>query len=70
MDNFFLIITDEFYFRYFIEQRTRGSQAAPPDIPRFEWSRLPSDNGYANIKVTWLPNIDGKPGSHFFVKYK
>ncbi|XP_075216734.1 neuroglian isoform X1 [Lycorma delicatula] len=55
---------------YFIEQRTRGSQAAPPDIPKFDWERLPSDNGYANIKVTWKPNVDGKPGSHFFVKYK
>lgn len=55
---------------YFIEQRTRGSQSALPDMPKFSWIRLPSDNGYANIKVVWEPNIDGKPGSHFFVKYK
>ncbi|XP_039276536.1 neuroglian isoform X2 [Nilaparvata lugens] len=55
---------------YFIEQRTRASQSAPPDIPRFTWARLPSDNGYAKIKVVWQPNLEGKPGSHFFVKYK
>ncbi|XP_073993820.1 neuroglian isoform X3 [Rhodnius prolixus] len=55
---------------YFIEQRTRGSQTVPPDVPKFTWSRLPSDNGYASVKVTWLPDLDGKPGSHFFVKYK
>ncbi|XP_014258139.1 neuroglian isoform X2 [Cimex lectularius] len=56
---------------YYIEQRTRGSQTAPPDKPKFKWSRLPSENGYAKVKVQWLPNIEGsKPGSHFFVNYK
>ncbi|KAK6624567.1 hypothetical protein RUM44_011426 [Polyplax serrata] len=55
---------------YFIEQRTRGSHASPPDVPKFVWQRLPSDNGLAAVKVIWLPNIEGKPGSHFFVKYK
>ncbi|XP_067001681.1 neuroglian isoform X2 [Anabrus simplex] len=55
---------------YFIEQRTRGSPAVMPDIPKFKWSQLPSDNGFATINVVWLPNVEGKPGSHFFVKYK
>lgn len=44
--------------------------AVPPDVPFFAWERLPTDNGYANIKVLWQPNLDGKPGSHFFVKYR
>lgn len=41
-----------------------------PDVPYFAWERLPTDNGYANVKIIWLPNLDGKPGSHFFVKYR
>lgn len=31
---------------------------------------MPTDNGLANIKVRWLPILDGKSGSHFFVQYK
>lgn len=42
-----------------------------PDIPSFEWKLLPSENGYANIKVIWLPNtINQNGGSHFYVKYR
>lgn len=55
---------------YFIEQKTGGSESIPPDTPSFRWHRMPSDNGYAKIKVTWVPNVEGRPGSHFFVKYK
>ncbi|XP_026272122.1 neuroglian isoform X2 [Frankliniella occidentalis] len=55
---------------YFIEQKTRGSESIPPDTPSFRWHRMPSDNGYAKIRVTWVPNLEGRPGSHFFVKYK
>ncbi|XP_026465687.1 neuroglian isoform X3 [Ctenocephalides felis] len=55
---------------YFIEQKTRGGLSTPPDVPAFRWERMPTDNGLANIKVTWLPNLDGKPGSHFFAKYR
>ncbi|XP_034235912.1 neuroglian isoform X2 [Thrips palmi] len=55
---------------FFIEQKTRGSDSIPPDTPSFKWHRMPSDNGYAKIRVTWMPNLDGRPGSHFFVKYK
>lgn len=39
-------------------------------MPRFEWERLPTDNGFANVKISWLPALDGKPGSHFFAKYR
>ncbi len=28
------------------------------------------ENGHARIKVTWMPQIDGRPGSHFYVQYK
>nr|CAD7257229.1 unnamed protein product [Timema shepardi] len=55
---------------YFIEQRTRASATAIPDKPKFTWHRIPTENGYATVKVVWLPNVEGKLGSHFFVKYK
>jgi hypothetical protein len=57
---------------YFIEQRTRSrtSAAVIPDKPKFMWMKLSSEEGYARIKVVWLPNIDGMLGSHFFVKYR
>uniref|UniRef100_U5EU82 Putative neuronal cell adhesion molecule n=1 Tax=Corethrella appendiculata TaxID=1370023 RepID=U5EU82_9DIPT len=55
---------------YYIEQKTLTVLSVLPDTPYFIWERLPTDNGLANIKVKWLPNLDGKPGSHFFVKYR
>ncbi|XP_049962681.1 neuroglian [Schistocerca serialis cubense] len=56
---------------YFLEQRTRGPADITPGVPRFTWTRLPSDNGYASVRVNWVPDIaDGRPGSHFFVKYR
>jgi glucan biosynthesis protein len=41
-----------------------------PDTPQFRWYHMPTDNGLANIKVVWLPNVDGHPGSHFQVRYR
>lgn len=55
---------------YFIEHRTRGSQSVHPDPPNFRLDQPTNDNNYAQIKVHWLPNIEGKPGSHFFAKYR
>ncbi|XP_063242824.1 neuroglian isoform X3 [Bacillus rossius redtenbacheri] len=56
---------------YFIEQKTRPAMAVKPDVPKFTWHHLPTENGYATIKVVWLPNVmEGRPGSHFFVKYR
>lgn len=50
--------------------KTTGGLPMPPDAPQFGWDRLPSDNGLANIKVTWHPNTDdNNAGSHFFVQY-
>lgn len=42
----------------------------PPDPPSFSTEQLPSENGYANIKVNWWPNNSGRTGSHFFAKYR
>ncbi|XP_011881150.1 PREDICTED: neuroglian isoform X2 [Vollenhovia emeryi] len=53
---------------YFIEQKTRMSQQ--PDTPQFTWETVPVENGYSNVRIIWLPNLNGNPGSHFFVKYK
>lgn len=44
--------------------------STPPDPPNFAWEPLPSENGYANIKVYWHPNVGGNSGSHFFAKYR
>ena len=40
-----------------------------PDAPTFTWTQL-LDNDMPVIKVTWLPNVDGNPGSHFYVQYR
>lgn len=42
----------------------------PPDPPYFTWEQQPADNGYATIRVNWMPSIDGRSGSHFFAKYR
>lgn len=57
-------------FSYFIEQKTLSGDASAPDRPDFVWEQLPSDNGYVPIRVNWMPNVNGRPGSHFFVKYR
>jgi hypothetical protein len=58
--------------QYFIEQRTRTRSAAAgvPDKPRFLWTKMPTEEGFARVKVVWLPNTEGALGSHFFVKYR
>ncbi|XP_012275891.1 neuroglian isoform X2 [Orussus abietinus] len=53
---------------YFIEQKTRIAQ--PPDVPQFTWERILTENGLTTVRVTWQPNLNGNPGSHFFAKYK
>lgn len=35
-------------------------------MPTFTWESLPN----SAIKIIWLPNIDGNPGSDFSVKYR
>lgn len=56
---------------YFIERETLAGGAVPPAAPDFTWELLPSENGFANIKVRWIPNTnDQKGGSHFYAKYR
>ncbi|XP_043247428.1 neuroglian-like [Amphibalanus amphitrite] len=57
---------------YFIERTTRDPMPRPPDRPSLVWSHVPNDDGTEgnNLKITWLPNTQGRPGSHFFVQYR
>jgi fibronectin type 3 domain-containing protein len=57
---------------YFIGQQTRSRTSAPvvPDKPRLTWTKMYLEEDYARVKVVWLPDIDGKLGSPFFVKYR
>ncbi|XP_031628790.1 neuroglian-like isoform X2 [Contarinia nasturtii] len=55
---------------YFIEQKTLPGGSYPPDRPEFIWEQLPSENPYPKVKVHWLPNVNGRPGTHFYAKYR
>jgi neuronal cell adhesion molecule len=55
---------------YYIERKTSKGLAAKPDPPKFGWERLDSNNGLASIQLNWQPNLEGKPGSHFFGQYR
>ncbi|XP_055389470.1 neuroglian isoform X2 [Condylostylus longicornis] len=54
---------------YFVERRS-GITPEVPDVPKFSIEELPSDDGYGIVKVKYIPNIDGKSGSHFYTKYR
>ncbi|XP_031336931.1 neuroglian isoform X2 [Photinus pyralis] len=56
--------------KYFIERETKPIGTTWPSVPDFTCQRIPTNDNSASIKVTWLPNFKGKPGSYFFVKYK
>ncbi|XP_063976929.1 neuroglian-like isoform X2 [Diachasmimorpha longicaudata] len=53
---------------YYIEETTKASRK--PDVPTFRWENVPTYNGYSTVKIIWLPNNQGYPGSHFFVIYR
>ncbi|XP_011307618.1 neuroglian isoform X2 [Fopius arisanus] len=53
---------------FYVEESTRESKK--PDVPTFRWETIPKENGLANVKVVWLPDRAGYPGSSFFVNYK
>lgn len=67
-----------FYFQmgkgspYYIERTTRSSddEATPPGKPTIIWQHMSTNTGAVAIKITWVPDTEGNPGSHFFVKYK
>ncbi|UYV67407.1 CHL1 [Cordylochernes scorpioides] len=54
----------------FIEVTTNREALRPPDVPNFIWSHLPEEGGKAGVKVTWVPAVNGHPGSHFYVQYR
>lgn len=55
---------------YYIEATTDEEPETAPDVPELIWAQLPDEEGKAGIEVTWIPVIDGNPGSHFFVQYR
>ncbi|XP_035777597.1 neuroglian-like isoform X2 [Anopheles albimanus] len=56
---------------FHIERATSSSAGMPPDAPNFSWVTLHSDSrGLANVKMIWQPPLGGKPGSHFYMKYR
>ncbi|XP_050313304.1 neuroglian isoform X2 [Anthonomus grandis grandis] len=56
---------------YFLEAETRSQRFMQPDKPSFRWEPLRDPGKPASsVRVTWLPNEHGNPGSHFYVKYK
>lgn len=59
-----------FFFSYFIEQKTLPLGSYEILKPEFALSKLPSQNGYARLKVQWRPSSDGHSGSHFYAKYR
>lgn len=44
--------------------------SAVPDKPSLYIERVQTDNGNGKAKVTWVPNVSGTPGSHFYVEYR
>lgn len=59
-------------FSYYIEQTTSalGVGSSVPDKPSLYIESVPTDNGYGKAKVTWVPNVSGTPGSHFYAEYR
>ncbi len=55
---------------YYTECDTNPQSDVPPSRPRFKYLVMNPEAGHARIKVTWMPQIDGQPGSHFYVQYK
>ncbi|XP_055305923.1 vascular endothelial growth factor receptor 3-like [Sitodiplosis mosellana] len=52
----------------------RGQTKPPgmkkPDQPTFTFELLPLETDFLRVKVIWLPNVDGNPGTDFYVKYR
>lgn len=54
---------------FFIERQTKPQGFHKPSKPSFQWEII-KQGPPATVRITWNPNEDGKPGSHFYVKYK
>ena len=55
---------------FYIERSTRSGGPTPPGKPSFIWQHIKDKNKSPAIKVTWIPNTETNPGSHFYVEYK
>ena len=55
---------------YYTECDTNPQSDSAPSRPRFKTRFMNLEGGQARIKVTWQPQIEGNPGSHFYVQYK
>jgi hypothetical protein len=55
---------------YYTECDTNPQELDPPDRPKFKYHVMDANEGQSRIKVTWQPQIEGNPGSHFYVQYK
>ena len=57
---------------YYTECETNPQATEPPSRPRGKYYLLnpEAETGHARVKVTWQPQIEGNPGSHFFVQVR
>ncbi|KAA0202421.1 hypothetical protein HAZT_HAZT000084 [Hyalella azteca] len=55
---------------YYIERETRAAGSAVPGRPSMLWEHVSSQSGAPAIKLTWIPNTDTNPGSHFYAQYR
>ena len=57
---------------YYTECETNPQALEPPSMPRGKYYLLNPEEktGHARVKVTWQPQIEGNPGSHFFVQVR
>ncbi|KAG8193026.1 hypothetical protein JTE90_028143 [Oedothorax gibbosus] len=56
---------------YYVEEKTNPQTLENiPDVPNFVWSHLSGDHGKAGVWVTWVPAVDGHPGSYFYVQFR
>ena len=56
---------------YWEECDTNFEATEAPSVPKFKsYAMNPDADKKARLKITWIPNIENKPGSHFYVQYK
>lgn len=59
-------------FSYWIEAKTNkiSESLTKPNQPTFSWEILGSVENSMRVKINWIPDLNGNPGSHFFVQYR
>ncbi|XP_025205717.1 neuroglian-like isoform X1 [Melanaphis sacchari] len=57
---------------FFIEQQTKPPLPIDTELdkPVFNYVHKTYNKMFDTVRILWTPNLDGNPGSHFFVKYK